>query len=313
MEQFKKEIVNKYNRDDFEILSYTKRTHPIVIKCNCGNIFTLDRANRLLDQSRKNICPKCLIKKQPLQQEKSKNYQHKYNFWYEKIGQKKYIVLEPYLCYSKSIKLKCKKCGSVTYRKIKSLLQKSECLVCELKCNTKKTDQVFKQQILELEGTDYISLDEYKGAHVKIKIKHKCGFIYETTPDNFLSRGRRCPKCGKFESKGEKVIEKFLLTKNIEFESQKRFEDFKKYPYDFYLPSFNLLIEYNGIQHYEPVDFFGGEEQLIKQKEIDKNKYKYATDEIGQILIISYIDYNNINNVLHNYLSKFNDYSRNEK
>ena len=38
----------------------------------------------------------------------------------------------------------------------------------------------------------------------------------------------------------------------------------------FYLPSFNLLIEYNGIQHYEPVDFFGGEEQLIKQKEIDK-------------------------------------------
>ena len=47
------EVINKYNRRDFEILSFIGRTKPITIKCNCGHTFTLDRANRLLDKTRK--------------------------------------------------------------------------------------------------------------------------------------------------------------------------------------------------------------------------------------------------------------------
>ena len=312
MEQFLQEVINKYNRRDFEILSFTGRTKPITIKCNCGHTFTLDRANRLLDKTRKNICPSCLIKKQPTQQALSKEYQHKYEYWYNKIGKNKYNILEPYQYYTKAIKLECKKCGSITFRKIESLLKKDECLSCELKCNTIKTDDFFKKQILDLEGVDYIPLEKYKGAHNKIKMQHKCGFIYETTPHNFLSRGRRCPKCGKAESKGEKRIEKFLLEKNIIFEAQKRFEDFKRYAYDFYLPSFNILIEYNGIQHYQPVELFGGEKQLEKQKEIDLKKKEYG-NKVATLLEVPYSDYNNIETILHNYLSKFNDYPRGEE
>ena len=149
MEQFLQEVINKYNRRDFEILSFLGRTKPIIIKCNCGHTFTLDRANRLLDKTRKNICPYCLIKKQPAQQALSKEYQHKYEYWYNKIGKNKYNVLEPYQYYTKPIKLECKKCGSITFRKIESLLKKDGCLSCELKCNTIKTDDFFKKQILE--------------------------------------------------------------------------------------------------------------------------------------------------------------------
>ena len=41
---------------------------------------------------------------------------------------------------------------------------------------------------------------------------------------------------------------------------------------DIYIPSLNLGIEYQGIQHYESVDFFGGEKALIHRKELDQRK-----------------------------------------
>lgn len=293
---FKQEVINKYGRDDFEILLYTKRTDPITIKCSCGHIFTLDRANRLLDKTRKNICPKCLKKKSPTQQEISITYQHKYNYWVEKIGKNKYEILEPYTYYSKKITLKCKKCGSITKRSIESLLKKSDCLSCELAL-APKTHQKFLEQVKELEGEDYTVLTEYKKAHEKIKMRHCCGFIYETTPHNFLSRNRRCPKCGRKESNGELKIEKVLKSLNIKYERQKRFEEYKRRPYDFYLPDYNLLIEYNGIQHYQPVDFFGGEEQFERQQNIDKEKNEFAKT-IGELLIISYKEYPNIEDIL---------------
>ena len=31
---------------------------------------------------------------------------------------------------------------------------------------------------------------------------------------------------------------------------------------DFYLPKYNLFIEYNGKQHYEPIEYFGGQQYL---------------------------------------------------
>ena len=43
---------------------------------------------------------------------------------------------------------------------------------------------------------------------------------------------------------------------------------------DIYLPSLNLGIEYQGAQHYEPIEFFGGEEAFKKSVERDKRKKK---------------------------------------
>ncbi len=41
---------------------------------------------------------------------------------------------------------------------------------------------------------------------------------------------------------------------------------------DIYVPSIRTAIEYQGIQHYHPVDFFGGEEALLQRKELDEQK-----------------------------------------
>ena len=41
---------------------------------------------------------------------------------------------------------------------------------------------------------------------------------------------------------------------------------------DLFIPSLQTAIEYQGIQHYRPVDFFGGEEALLQRQELDRQK-----------------------------------------
>lgn len=308
MEKFIKEVSEKYDNSDFTILKYEGRTKPCEIKClKCGNIFLLDRANRLLDKTRKNICPNCLIKKKPSQQQISVEYQHKFDYWYEKIGSRKYEIIKGYEYFSVPVELKCKNCGAITSRYVENLLKKPECLSCELKCSVKKTDECFKKEVYSLVQDEYIFLEPYKGANQKIKVRHSCGFIYYTSPHNFLSRERRCPKCSQISSKGEKAIEKTLLELKIPFEKEKRFDELNRCPFDFYLPIQKVFIEYQGIQHYEPVEFFGGEDALKKQKETDLKKKKFAIEN-GNFLEISYLEYQDIPKILKNFLSKFNDY-----
>lgn len=54
--------------------------------------------------------------------------------------------------------------------------------------------------------------------------------------------------------------------------------------FDIFIPSINFGIEYQGEQHYKPVDFFGGERSFLDQKRLDNEKRKLS-EENGVILI----------------------------
>ena len=47
---------------------------------------------------------------------------------------------------------------------------------------------------------------------------------------------------------------------------------------DLYIPSLNTAIEYQGIQHFHPVDFFGGEEALLARQELDSQKKRLCLE-----------------------------------
>ena len=49
-----------------------------------------------------------------------------------------------------------------------------------------------------------------------------------------------------------------------------------------------IYIEYNGIQHYKPVEFFGGEEKFRKQVERDNNLRQYCKENNIRLLEYSY-------------------------
>ena len=124
--------------------------------------------------------------------------------------------------------------------------------------------------------------------------------------------GCGCPYLTTY--KGEEYIKQYLQKNNIVFNTQQKFSDLLgtgdgQLSYDFSIPDEKygyILIEYNGIQHYEAVDYFGGEEQFKKQKEHDKRKRDYAKKHGYKLITVKYTydTYESVEEHLDNELKK---------
>ena len=117
--------------------------------------------------------------------------------------------------------------------------------------------------------------------------------------------GFLCPQCQS--TMGEFYISKILAKNNITYVPQKTFDGLfglsdGNLSYDFYLPDYNMCIEYQGEQHEHPVEFFGGQEAFEKQQEHDRRKRQYAKDHGIELLEIWYYDFDNIEEILNNKL-----------
>ena len=183
-----------------------------------------------------------------------------------------------------------------------SFLRGHCCQLCgfeSMKALKTKSTENFILESKQIHKTKYnYSKVIYKGALKKVKIICPEHGVFEQTPHDHLG-GHGCPSCK--ESKGEKKIEDFLLKNNISFESQKKFNDLKdkrKLSYDFYIPFKNLLIEYNGRQHYAQQNFFQNREDFLAQKHHDWLKRKYAKNNKINLLTIPYWDFENIETIL---------------
>lgn len=136
---------------------------------------------------------------------------------------------------------------------------------------------------------------EYRTARTKLKIICPEHGEFWCLPTNHL-KGCGCPRCHL--SKGEKRIYEVLLEnglkKDKDFVWQKRFKELGRLSYDFYIPSKNLLVEYNGRQHYEPVKYYGGYRRFLRQKHFDWLKRSYARKHGLELLVIPYAEYGEI-------------------
>jgi DNA-directed RNA polymerase subunit RPC12/RpoP len=114
-------------------------------------------------------------------------------------------------------------------------------------------------------------------------------------------QGKGCPICSKLQSKGVKAITKYLKDNNFEYEVEKSFPKCKykqHLRFDFYLEKYNLLIEYNGKQHYESIDFFGGEPALKDIQIRDEIKRRFCVSSNKRLLEIPYWEEKNIGKIL---------------
>lgn len=100
-----------------------------------------------------------------------------------------------------------------------------------------------------------------------------CNFNKKIKISTLYKQGFSCPKCGDGKSYSEKFIFKFLEQLNLKFECQKTFKWSERKIYDFYINKFNIIIETNGIQHYEQTHNRGWKslEEEIKNDLFKKN------------------------------------------
>lgn len=147
------------------------------------------------------------------------------------------------------------------------------------------SDFVEKASIIHGNKYDY-SFTNYVNTHNLVKIVCPKHGVFLQSPANHL-KGENCPQCN--QSKMEEKVMNALKEHYIRFDQQKKFIWLKKLSLDFYLPDFNIAIECQGIQHFEPIDFFGGEKGF--QEQIKRDKIKNELCNKHGIKIIYYADY----------------------
>lgn len=222
-----------------------------------------------------------------------------------------YSVMGEYIDSKTKIKMLHNKCGRDFNIFPSWFLQGYGCTHCtneELLKNKTKSQEEFEHEIKELTNNEYSVVGKYINTQTKISLKHNCcNTIFEVTPTMFLSSKTRCPICTK-NSNGEVSIRHCLNDMNIQYNNHKTFPDLfgtggGHLSYDFYIPSLNILIEYQGKQHNVPIKYFGGEERFKIQKIHDDIKRLYAKEHNIKLLEIWYWDFDNIKTILQNELN----------
>ena len=143
-------------------------------------------------------------------------------------------------------------------------------------CRNRDTQESIVEKFKGTHGNKYdYSKVRYVDSHTKVIIGcRKCGVDFEMKPVSHTS-GNNCPNCNSFKS--EKLFGKVL--RDLGFHPIKVRPKWLKNPHtnalleiDHYLQKHKIGFEVQGIQHYEPIDYWGGEEELAVTKERDRLK-----------------------------------------
>ena len=239
-------------------------------------------------------CPKCaLLKRVSIRTKTHEQFTKEMHEIHPNIE-----VLGEYSNASTKILCRCKIDGYEWYPTPYNLLSNKGCPKCGNSLT--KTHENFVEEMNAI-NPDIEILENYKGAKEKILCRSKaCNHEWFASPTHLL-KGQACPYCK--QSVGERNIRHFLEKHNIIYTPQYKYDGLLGIndgllSFDFYLHDMNILIEYQGEQHYKPIDVFGGDEYFEIQQEHDKRKSDYAKTHNINLLEIPYWELDNIEQIL---------------
>ncbi len=117
-----------------------------------------------------------------------------------------------------------------------------------------------------------------------------CGSIFLASPTKVLNNHNASCGCVK-SSNAEILIRDLLFTNDVQYIPEYRFDDccdIRALPFDFYLTEYNKIIEYNGRQHFEPIEFFGGQSAFELRRKHDAMKRAYCEQHNIPLLDLPY-------------------------
>ncbi len=283
-DEVKKYIENHGNK----LLSkeYHNSKELLIIQCSCGNIFKRKFNNY---KNGRHNCPDCTWK------------EFKYKDVKNIIESKGCKLLSEYDTAFKPLTVKCK-CGREFKRRFADMKHK-ERWYCDICLGKPSYTYVDVKNIIESKGCKLLSDESvYKNNRTKLSIECKCGNHFKRSLNNFKDQNQYyCNKCARTISKGELKIIDVLDSYNIKYEFQHKFDDCKfknKLPFDFYLPDYNICIEYDGKQHYLIGGFGGDIWDFVDLKIRDTVKTRYCENNNIQLIRIPYWEYDNIEQII---------------
>lgn len=304
-EEFIKEATLIHSdRYDYSLIDYKSNKINVKIICKKHGIFEQTPKSHL----RGSGCIKCIIKKgkytkKEIMEKLKQSYGEKYEY-----PEFEFNSLSDY------VTLICKKHGEIK-KTLKEHL-KYGCKKCYydvigdgLRCS--KEDFIKKSNKFHNYRYDY-RLVNYVNNKEKVSIICIEHGEFRQTP-HFHLIGQGCPKCRS--SKGEILIENFLLKNKINFYTQFMFDDCRfvnPLKFDFYLYDYNICIEFDGVQHYskdKKETYFHDETIKIR----DNIKTEYCKNNNIKLIRIKYHSIKNINSILSKILKKENILSMEEK
>lgn len=281
-EQFLSSL-DAYSSEIEALEDFANLTTKISVKHKCGEIYKITPC-KLIDGNVE-VCPYCNnVAARP------------YDFIIKEIedaGNGEYsFVKKTKIRGTRAVVLRHDECGSELLATYRNFVEKG--VRCHTCVNKKvKSTGFFKEQVHDLVGDEYSVVGDYVRALEKIEFTHNgCGRSFFMRPNSFLS-GIRCPLCSA--SKGEHIVEQALIELGIAYSCQyidDRCMNKRHLPFDFAVYSnsgdLRLLIEYDGLQHFEPVKFFGGEKRFADRQINDGIKNEFCKSNNIPLLRIPY-------------------------
>lgn len=318
-EEFLTQISALYPNNDYTFLEeYIDGRTKLKVRHNCTKCNNYEFMSAPSDFLQGYGCPKCAGRMRKTQKEFEQEV-------FEAVGNE-YTVLGTYRNGKTKLLMRhnCEKCNNHEWEVVPKnfLLNGTRCPVCA--GNQKITNKDFKKRIYGLVKDEFTVIGAYKNNHAKLLMRHNCdkcnNNTYEVTPDCFL-KGSRCPKCN--ESKGERKIFETLDDLRLEFKrefiiSECKYEQPLRFDFAIFSKNNNLigLIEFDGSQHFK-LGSFGCKDELKVQERFeltqlrDSIKTKYCEDNNIPLLRIKYIQFDEIETIVNDFLKNPTNYINN--
>ena len=295
-DEFIQKAVKKHgDKYDYSLVEYLGAETKVKIICSKHGVFEQTPAAHIAGQG----CPEC--KNEITSKIHSKTQEEFLRQAIMTHGDKYNYSNVVYKGSQIKVCIKCNICGKEFWQTPDNHVhQKHGCTWCSGK---KKTTESFIEELKAIykDSFNYDSV-VYVNSFTPVKLFCKKHGYFEKNPAKLLC-GYGCPQC-IIISKGEIKVSNFLNENKIKYEKEKLIPNDnllavnKHFRVDFYLPEHNIIIEYNGKQHYKPVDKFGGDKQLELQQERDYALRQYCKEHKIKLIEIPYTEYNNIEDKL---------------
>ena len=211
---------------------------------------------------------------------------------------------EDYDSINMHIPFKCPKHGVQTML-LGNLLSGHKCLPCSYETrgdNRRNTLDYVEGKINSINGNKLLNKEDYFDSRISnLKVLcGKCGKnIFLVSFSSYTNRNIvQCKSCSSKESVGEKKVADWLKERKIDFVREKKFvdcKDIKALPFDFYVPKYNLLIEFDGQHHYFDV---WGTDHFRNTQRHDEIKNQYCEKNSINLLRIPYWNGNYVGNLI---------------